>query len=101
ALRLTRASGTLEAGVVVLEADLGDPRRAVSLGRRLWRAASSVGSADALGWALTRSGRPREGLRWARRALRLGSRDPGFLRHARIAANRACDGPQPWGVEDC
>ena len=43
-------------------------------------------SADALGWALTRSGDPRGGLRWARRALRLGSLDPTFRFHAGAAA---------------
>ena len=49
----------------------------------------SVRSADALGWALTRAGRPGAGLRWARRALRLGSRDPIFRYHAGIAARAA------------
>ena len=43
-------------------------------------------SADALGWALTRAGHPGSGLAWARRALRLGSRDPSFLYHAGAAA---------------
>ena len=46
-------------------------------------------SADALGWALTRSGRPAAGYRWALRALRLGSRDPLFRLHAGIAAQGA------------
>jgi hypothetical protein len=48
-----------------------------------------VRSADALGWALTRSGRRAEGLRWARRALALGSRDPAFLAHAALAGDGA------------
>jgi Flp pilus assembly protein TadD len=52
----------------------------------VWRRAPSVRSADALGWALTRAGRPRRGLAWARRALRLGSRDPLFHFHAGMAA---------------
>ena len=56
------------------------------MGRAVWRAAPSVRSADALGWALTRSGRPAAGLRWADEALRLGSRDPLFRFHAGIAA---------------
>ena len=43
-------------------------------------------SADALGWALTRAGRPEAGLRWAHRALRLGWRDPLALHHAGFAA---------------
>jgi Flp pilus assembly protein TadD len=55
----------------------------------VWRAAPSVRSADALGYALTRSGRPAEGLVWARRALRLGSRDPLFHFHAGMAARAA------------
>jgi hypothetical protein len=61
----------------------------VALGRRVWRAAPSVRSADALGWALTRAGRPAEGYRFAARALALGSRDPAFRLHAGIAAKRA------------
>jgi Tfp pilus assembly protein PilF len=48
-----------------------------------------VRSADALGWALTRSGRPAQGLRWALRALRLGSVDPAFLYHAGMSAKAA------------
>ncbi len=46
-------------------------------------------SADALGWALTRAGRPEEGLGYAQRALRLGSRDATWLYHAGIAARDA------------
>ena len=88
--RLLRAAGVRpDALFVVHEADFGDPRRAVGLGRTAWASAPSVRSADALGWALTRAGRPAEGLRWSRRALRLGSRDPRFLYHAGIAAQRA------------
>ncbi len=67
---------------MLFEADHGSPARAVRLGRRVWRAAPSVRSADALGWALARSGRPAAGLRWARRALAPGSRDPLFRYHA-------------------
>ena len=77
------------------EADHGDPRRAVALARRAWAAAPSVRSADALGWALTRAGRPAAGLAWARRALRLGSLDAGFRFHAgmsALAAGRRAEG---------
>jgi hypothetical protein len=49
----------------------------------------SVRSADALGWALTRAGRPGAGYAFAQRALALGSRDPGFRLHAGIAAGEA------------
>ena len=43
-------------------------------------------AADALGWALTRSGDPEAGYRWARRALRLGSLDPIWRAHAGLSA---------------
>jgi pentatricopeptide repeat protein len=73
----------------LLAANHGDPREAVVHGRRAWALSPSVRAADALGWALTRSGRPRVGLEYARRALRLGSRDRLFLYHAGVAARGA------------
>jgi tetratricopeptide (TPR) repeat protein len=78
-----------DAEAVLFEADHGSPAAAVRLGRRVWRAAPSVRSADALGWALVRAGRPRAGYAFARRALRLGSRDPLFRLHAGVAAREA------------
>ncbi|HEX5782084.1 MAG TPA: hypothetical protein VFX80_09185, partial [Solirubrobacteraceae bacterium] len=87
-----------EAGVnsdvefALFEADHGKPRRAVALARSAWENAPSVRSADALGWALTRAGRADEGLRWARRALKLGSLDPTFRYHAGIAASGTAEG---------
>jgi hypothetical protein len=48
-----------------------------------------VRAADALGWALTRAGKPVEGLAHSQRALRLGSRDAMYLYHAGIAARDA------------
>ena len=87
----------LEAGVepdaifIVQEIDHGDRRRALRLARKAWAGAPSVRNADAVSWALTRLGRPAAGLRWARRALRLGSRDPSFLFHAGVAAQAAGD----------
>jgi tetratricopeptide (TPR) repeat protein len=91
--RLQREAGTVpDAELVVFEATHGESARAVALGRRVHRNAPSVRSADALGWALTRSGRPEAGLRWARRALRLGSLDPTFRFHAGIAAGDTPEG---------
>jgi tetratricopeptide (TPR) repeat protein len=73
-------------------ADHRDPQRALELARQAWANAPSVRSADALGWALTRAGRREAGLRWARRALRLGSLDPTFRYHAGIAAGDMPEG---------
>jgi tetratricopeptide (TPR) repeat protein len=88
--RLLRASRTLpDAEAVLFEANHGSPRRAVRLGRRVWGLAPSIRSADALGWALTRAGRPRAGLVWARRAMWTGSSDPLFALHAGVAARRS------------
>jgi tetratricopeptide (TPR) repeat protein len=78
-----------DAEAVLFAADFSSPAAAVRLGRRVWKAAPSVRTADALGWALTRAGRPREGFSLARRALALGSRDPLFRLHAGIAAREA------------
>ncbi len=75
--------------LVLFEADHGSPRRAVRLGRGVMAEAPSVRSEDALGWALTRAGRPARGLRLSLRALRLGSVDPSFHYHAGMAARAA------------
>ena len=88
--RLLAAAGVnTDVDLALFEAQHGSPAKAVRLGRSAWALAPSVRSADALGWALTRSGRPAAGLAWARRALRLGSRDPLFAFHAGIAAQQA------------
>jgi tetratricopeptide (TPR) repeat protein len=99
-LALVDAQRTLlaEAGVnsdvefARFEADHRDPKRAVELARQAWADAPSVRSADVLGWALTRAGRREAGLRWARRALKLGSLDATFRYHAGIAAGDTPEG---------
>ncbi len=88
--RLLAAGGVnTDVDIALFEADHGSPARAMRLGRRAWAAAPSVRSADALGWALTAAGHPRQGLVWARRALKLGSRDALFLYHAGMTARAA------------
>jgi pentatricopeptide repeat protein len=88
--RLLRRSGVnVDAEMAIVEADHGSPARAVRLARAAWAAAPSVRAADALGWALTRAGDPVEGLTYAERALRFGSRDAMFSYHAGIAARDA------------
>ncbi len=93
-LELVHAQQALLAGagvntdveLALYEADHGDPQRGLMLARAAWAAAPSVRSADALGWALNRAGRARAGLRWAHRALRLGSLDAGLRYHAGMTA---------------
>ncbi|MDP9378535.1 MAG: tetratricopeptide repeat protein [Actinomycetota bacterium] len=88
--KLVSAGGVnTDVEVALFEADHGNADRAVALARRAWRAAPSVRSADALGWALTRAGRPQAGMRFAERAIRLGWRDPHVLFHAGMAAAAA------------
>ena len=60
--RLLAASGVdTDVDLAVFEASHGSPARGVELARRAWAAAPSVRSSDALGWALTRAGRPKRG----------------------------------------
>lgn len=89
---LAEAGVDTDVELAIYEADHGDRERAVALAREAWAQAPSVRSADALGWALTRAGRAGEGLRWARRALKLGSLDPTFRYHAGIAAGDTPEG---------
>jgi tetratricopeptide (TPR) repeat protein len=85
--QLQRAAGVdVDVELAVFEADHGSPAKAVTFARRGWDAAPSVRAADALGWALTRSGDPRAGYRWAKTALRLGSLDPLWRAHAGLSA---------------
>jgi tetratricopeptide (TPR) repeat protein len=87
---LLQANGVnTDAELALFEADHGDPAEAVDLGARAWAAASSVRSADAYSWALSRAGRDRDALEMSGHAMRLGSRDPTFLYHAGIVALRA------------
>ena len=88
--KLLQANGVnTDVDLALFEASHGSPTRAVTLARRAWAEAPSVRSADALGWALTRAGRPGAGLRFAHTALALGSRDPMFLYHAGLSAQAA------------
>jgi tetratricopeptide (TPR) repeat protein len=58
---------------------------ALVLARRGYRDRPSVVGDDALGWALVRNGRCHEGLTFARRALRLGTRDASWVFHRAMA----------------
>jgi tetratricopeptide (TPR) repeat protein len=85
--RLLQAQGVdTDVELALYEADYGDPGRGVALGRRVWRRAPSVRSADAYSWALSRAGRLGAASELSRRAMSLGSRDPSFLYHAGMIA---------------
>jgi tetratricopeptide (TPR) repeat protein len=89
---LLRANGVnTDVELALFEANHGSAERAVALGRRVWRAAPSVRSADAYAWALSAAGRDAEAYAISREAMRLGSRDPLFLYHAGMIARRAGD----------
>jgi tetratricopeptide (TPR) repeat protein len=81
-----REGSGYDAGVTLNEAEHGDPAVAVEYGRRAWRSAPSVSSADAYSWALYRAGRIDAATRLSAEAMRLGSRDPEFLYHAGMIA---------------
>jgi tetratricopeptide (TPR) repeat protein len=83
---LAGAGVNTDVELAIFKADHGPRGQGVALARAAWRAAPSIRSADALGWALTRAGRPQAGLRWAHRALRLGTLDPSLRYHAGMAA---------------
>jgi tetratricopeptide (TPR) repeat protein len=81
-----REGAGYDAGVTLNEAEHGDPATAVAYGRRAWRSAPSVSSADAYSWALFRAGNIDAATRLSAEAMRLGSRDPEFLYHAGMIA---------------
>jgi tetratricopeptide (TPR) repeat protein len=86
-IRLLKANGVnTDVDLALFEANHGDPARAVALGRRAWRQAPSVRSADAYSWALYSAGRIAAASRFSSEAMRLGSRDPSFLYHAGMIA---------------
>jgi tetratricopeptide (TPR) repeat protein len=82
---LIAAGSTVDLESAVFTADHGDPATAVTLATRAYDARHTVFAADALGWALTRAGRPAEALPYVEEALRLGTRSPGLHAHAALA----------------
>ncbi len=81
-ITLLDASGVrTDLETALFEADHGSPARALSQARAEWRQRTSVHVADALAWALHRTGRDREALTLARKATRLGSPEAKFWIH--------------------
>ncbi|MFJ9621544.1 tetratricopeptide repeat protein [Streptomyces sp. NPDC101181] len=84
------------------ESDHGDPRAAVELLRAQWRGQHrSAAVADALGWALHRAGRSREGLEYAERAVDSGVRDASYAYHLGVIQRELADyGPARRHLEE-
>ncbi|MFF5427222.1 MULTISPECIES: hypothetical protein [unclassified Streptomyces] len=91
-----------EAVLGLLEADHGDPAAAVTRLRAEWaRGHRSVQVADALGWALYRSGEPEEALEFAKRATDEGLRSALFSYHrGEIERALDLDGPARRHLEE-
>ena len=67
------------------------PEQTVALARRARAARPSIYGDDALAWALARAGRCDEAIAFARRALRLGTKDPLLYFHRGYAEGCAGD----------
>lgn len=79
---LARAGGVhADLDTALAAADHGDAGEALRSARAEWARRHSVHTADALAWALHRSGRDEEALRYARRATATGYRSAAFLHH--------------------
>jgi tetratricopeptide (TPR) repeat protein len=78
--------------VALFSADHGlDVEAALDRARAEYRRRPSIHAADALGWTLYRTGRYREAARYAREALRLGTRDALLHFHAGMISFRLGD----------
>jgi tetratricopeptide (TPR) repeat protein len=91
--RLLRANGVrVDLESAVYRADYGvRPLQTVELAWRARAARPSIYGDDALGWALARAGRCSDAVPLARRALRLGTKDPLLLFHLGYAEGCAGD----------
>ncbi len=81
-----------ERQLALLYADRGvDLDEALRLAERAWARRDDIYTSDTLAWALYRNGRVAEAREAARRALRLGTRDPLLLYHIGVIAAAAGD----------
>ncbi|MEX1046336.1 MAG: tetratricopeptide repeat protein [Actinomycetota bacterium] len=80
---LFRAGGVnVDLELALFDADHGGEKAALTTARAEWIRRHSVHVADALAWAFYRNQRFEEADRYARRALRLGTKNSQFLYHA-------------------
>ena len=76
----------VELELALFEANHGDANAAVDLARRAYSTQPNVKAADALSWALYRSGRTVDAAVYSAEAMRLGSPYPSFAYHAGMIA---------------
>jgi tetratricopeptide (TPR) repeat protein len=80
--RLFAAAGVdVDLELALFDADHGDPARAVDEAQAEWNRRHSIHVADALGWALFKSGRADEAVEYAEFAGKLGTRNALFAFH--------------------
>ena len=74
--------------MALFNADRGrNLEQALAVAKTEWLSRKSVRVAEVYAWTLYRSGRFEEADRMMQQALRLGTRDPLFLRHAEAIAH--------------
>ncbi len=79
---LARANGVaVDLETALVEADHGDRQAALRAARAEWSRRHTVHTADALAWALHRTGQDRAALPYAERAAAPGFQDAAFLYH--------------------
>ena len=84
---LNTEPGGNSAEMALFNADHGiDLQQAVEVAREEWNWRKSVRVADVYAWTLYRTGRYEEADQMMKQAMRLGTRDPLFLRHAELIA---------------
>ena len=80
---LFRANGVnVDLELALFDTDHGDVRAGLAAARSEWRRRHSILVADALAWALFRSGDARSAIRYERTAMSLGMRNALFFFHA-------------------
>ena len=81
----------VRAELALFLAEHGRAGKAVIVARRAYPVRPSVTTADSLAWSLHKAGNQAAALRWSKRAMRLGSRDPHFLFRAGMISRAAGD----------